>query len=85
MTWTFYIFFNLLCFLQALLIYIKTNVLVSYFNFWVKTTITSILFQKWEILGIKVLQGFECWKKKTLNILLDYNDVIYETKKDFKS
>jgi len=72
MTWTFYIFFNLLCFLQALLIYIKNyevdviNVLVSYFNFWVKTTITSILFQKWEILGVKVLQGFECWKKKKL-------------------
>jgi hypothetical protein len=72
MTWTFYIFFNLLCFLQALLIYIKkdevdvTNVFVSYLNFWVKTTITSIPFQKWEILGVKVLWGFECCKKKFL-------------------
>ncbi len=51
MTWTLYIKFFLLCFLQALLIYIKkdevdvTNIFVSYFNFWVETTITSIPFK----------------------------------------
>jgi hypothetical protein len=48
---TIYSFKILSCFLQALLIYIKKyevdviNIFVSYFNFWVETTITSIPFK----------------------------------------
>jgi hypothetical protein len=73
MNWTLYNFKILLCFLQALLIYILKdevdviNIFVSYFNFWVEQQSHQSPSKQMRDFGCYcVTLRFECCKKKKL-------------------